>query len=88
MIIIIKENINIVNYEEYLKKINSTQIFKKFYFNYNSEITFITKAKSHSLYEKSNISHKRTTVSDENKNDCRTLSDISDDNDNNIFILE
>ena len=84
-----KDRLDIVNYEEYLKKINSTEIFKKFYFNYYS-IPLLYKPKSNSLHEKRNISHKHTTASDENKN-IRALSDISDDNyyDNkNIFLAE
>ena len=81
------DRMNTTHYEEYLKKINSTEIFKKFYFNYYST-SFVSKAKSNSLHVKTNISNKITAISDENNNEkiknSKTFDNI-DDGDKNTF---
>ena len=56
-----KDNMNMDNYDQCLKKINDSGYFKNFYFNYFSFIP-ITKCKS--IYEKIFIGPKHTTVSE------------------------
>ena len=75
-----KDDMNMDNYDEYLKKINDSGYFKNFYFNY---FNFCTITKCKIIYEKTSIGHKYTTVTEGVKSSNQ--SEI--DNENNDFTL-
>ena len=82
-----KDNMNMDNYDEYLKKINDSGFFDNFYYNYYT-LNTITKCKV--IYEKSNAMQKYTISTDERKtspNQSEVIlenNDISMENKNNI----
>ena len=78
-----KDNINVENYYEYLKKINESEVFKNFYFNYYTLNLSISKKLNYS------------TANSGNKTSTRTMSDglyIIDEtlleNNNGIIIMK
>ena len=86
-----KDNMDMENYEECLKKINDSGYFKNFYFNYLSSINI---AKSKIIHEKTSISHRFTSATEGIKSNP-TQSDgdqdfnfISIGNNNNISFLK
>ena len=70
-----KDNMNMDNYDEYLKKINDSGYFKNFYFNYFN-FCAITKCKI--IYEKTSIGHKYTTVTEGVKSSHQSENDNDD----------
>ena len=82
-----KDNMNLENYDIYLKKINNSGFFDNFYFNYHTCNT-ITKCKV--IYEKESDIHKFTISTDERKTSPDQSevelenNDISMENRNNI----
>ena len=77
-----KDNINMDNYDVYLKKINNSGYFNNYFFNYYA-LNTITKCKV--IYDKSNIGHNLTTPTERRK----TSSNQSDvDLENNDISME
>ena len=70
-----KENINLNHYNEYLKKLNQSEIFKNFYFNY------------YTLYISPNKKNNYSTSNSRNKISTRAMSDESISEDNNSGII-
>ena len=77
-----KDNMNMDNYDEYLKKVNESNFFKNYYYNYYNACA-ITKCKS--FYEKTSIGHKYTTVTEGVKS---SLYQSEVDHENNDITLE
>ena len=70
-----KENINLNHYNEYLKKLNQSEIFKNFYFNY------------YTLYISPNKKNNYSTSNSRNKISTRAMSEESISEDNNSGII-
>ena len=87
-----KDTMNLEHYDEFLKRINNSELFKNFYFNYFS-LNLISKSKSEPIREKTSLSHKHTTVTEVNKNNISLnesgdyISDESLFENNNNYIL-
>ena len=82
-----KDDMNMDNYDKYLKKVNESGFFKNYYYNYYS-FSVITKCKS--IYEKTSIGHKYTTATEGVKSSFYQSevdhgnNDITLENNNNI----
>ena len=74
-----RDNINLDHYHEYLKKINESEIFKNFYFNYYSLKLSLNKKTSYSTGNSGNKTATRTNSDGLNINDETLLENNNDD---------
>ena len=87
-----KDHLNYEHYDDFLKKINQSEIFKNFYFNYYDANYIHNKNRSNTTKEKPRINNNNKTNSTNSGNKTtRTMSDENEtsfDNNNGIFMMK